>query len=277
MDKQRITLAVLTVLPLVMACGGAGSSASVASRTERTAGPAGVRGVHWKVDSVTVDGTTRRAPADAHAVLRIGSDGTAVGSYGCNQFSARATVKGDRVELTHARQTLMACDKPRMSFEDALSRTLTGHWLSVETRGDGLTLTTRDGDRVHLTEQSAAEEKDAPLYGTKWTITALGSDGTTTSLPRRAEGTAHLTFDRKSGKVTGRLGCNHVTAKATVRDGRITLGAASTTRMMCDTSLMNTEKSLLRLFGGTANYQLDHRNLTLTSENGESAEAVAER
>jgi heat shock protein HslJ len=277
MDKQRLTLAVLTLLPLVMACGSAGGSASVASRTERTAGPAGVQGVHWKVDSVTVDGTPRRAPADAHAAVRIGSDGTAVGSYGCNQFSAKATVKGDRVELTDARQTLMACDEPRMTFERALSRTLTGHWLSVETKGDRLTLTTRDGDRVHLTRQSEAEEKDAPLYGTKWTITTLGSDGSATSLPRQAEGTAHLTFDEKSGKVSGRLGCNHVTAKATVRDGRITLGAASTTRMMCDTSLMNTEKTLLRLFDGRVSYELDHQTLTLTSENGESAKAAAER
>lgn len=269
MDKQRITLAVLTVLPLVMACGGAGSSASVASRTERTAGPAGVRGVHWKVDSVTVDGTTRRAPADAD--LRI-DGGTAEGNYGCNSFGAKATVTDGHIKLTDAHQTLMACDERRMSFERALARTLNDHSLTVRTADDGLTLTTGAGDRIHLTK-----EKDAPLYGTKWTITALGSGGTTTSLPRRAEGTAHLTFDRKSGKVTGRLGCNHVTARATVRDGRITLGAASTTRMMCDTSLMNTEKSLLRLFGGTANYQLDHRNLTLTSENGESAEAVAER
>jgi heat shock protein HslJ len=274
MDKQRLTLAVLTVLPLVMACGSAGGSASVASRTP---GTAGVRGVHWKVDSVTVDGTTRRAPAGAHAAVLIGSDGTAVGSYGCNQFSAKATVKGDRVELTDARQTLMACDEPRMSFERALSRTLTGHPLSAETKGDGLTLTTREGDRVHLTKESAAEKKDAPLHGTKWTITTLGSDGTATNLPRQAEGTAYLTFDKKSGNVTGRLGCNHVTAKATVRDGRITLGAASTTRMMCDTSLMNTEKTLLRLFDGRMSYELDHQTLTLTSENGESAKAVAER
>jgi heat shock protein HslJ len=40
---------------------------------------------------------------------------------------------------------------------------------------------------------------------------------------------------------------------------------------------MNTEKSLLRLFGGPVNYELDHQTLTLTSENGTRVRAVAER
>lgn len=262
MDKQRLTLAVLTVLPLVMACGSDTGSASVASD---------VSGVHWKVDSVTVDGTTRRAPADAD--LRIRADGTAVGNYGCNEFGAKAAFKDHRVELTNARQTLMACEPHRMAFERALSATLTDHSLTVRTKGDGLTLTTHDGDRIRLTK-----EKDAPLYGTKWTITALGdSNGAATGLPRQQTASAYLTFDKKSGKVTGRLGCNHVTANATVRDGHITLGAPSTTRMMCDTSLMHTEKGLLRLFDDTVSYGLDQQTLTLTSANGETAKAVAER
>lgn len=62
---------------------------------------------------------------------------------------------------------------------------------------------------------------------------------------------------------------------ATVRDGHITLGAAKTTRMMCDGSLMDTEKTLLGLFDGTVGYELDHRTLTLTSANGTVVSAVA--
>ncbi|GAA3301181.1 hypothetical protein GCM10020295_43850 [Streptomyces cinereospinus] len=66
-------------------------------------------------------------------------------------------------------------------------------------------------------------------------------------------------------------------AEATVRDGRVTLGPASTTRMMCEASLMAAEKRLLRLFDGTVTYRLEHRTLTLTSANGESVTAVAGR
>lgn len=267
MDNTRLILAVLTVLPLGMACG---SETGSVSETRSAPVAPGISGVHWKVDSVTVDGTTRRAPADAD--VRITDDGTAAGNYGCNHFSAKADFTDHRVELTNARQTLMACEPRRMTFERALSRTLTDRSLTVEAKDGALTLTAHDGDRIHLTK-----EKDAPLFGTKWTVTALGADGSATSLPQKQKASAYLTFEEKPGKVTGKLGCNQVTAKATVRDGHITLGAPSTTRMMCDTSLMHTEKSLLRLFGRTVNYQLDHRNLTLTSANGETVEAVAGR
>ncbi|MFE0513313.1 META domain-containing protein [Streptomyces sp. NPDC058964] len=261
--KQRLTLTAAVVLvPLAAACGNehAGSATAGAQRP--------VTGVHWTVDSVTVDGADHRAPPGAH--VEIGDDGRAEGNYGCNHFSARAAFEGDRIRLRDTAVTEMACGSRPMAFERTLARTLAAGPLTTKVKGGELTLTTSDGDTVHLTE-----EPDAPLQGTRWNITALGSDGTAASLPKGAD--AHLTFDRRAGTVTGRLGCNQVTARATVRDARITLGSARITRMMCDASLMHTEKSLLRLFGGTVAYRVEHRTLTLTSENGETVTAVAAR
>ncbi|MEV5547984.1 META domain-containing protein [Streptomyces sp. NPDC052309] len=258
-QKQRMTLtlaAVAALVPLAAACGtekADGGSGSVG--TGRTP----VTGVHWSVDSVTVDGTTHRAPDGAH--VRIGDGGRAEGSFGCNGFSARADVDGDRIRLSDTTATEMACDKVPMGFEERLARTLTDGTLTTETKGDRLTLTTADGDTVRLSRQP-----DAALYGTRWTVTSPGTDGR-----------AHLTFDRDKAAVSGRLGCNHVSAGATVRDGHITLGAPSTTRMMCEDSLMDTEKRLLRLFEGRADYRIDQQTLTLTSENGTVVRAVADR
>ncbi|MEU7060168.1 META domain-containing protein [Streptomyces sp. NPDC046197] len=259
--KQRIILtAAVALAPLAVACG----SEKVGS------GPGGARqsvaGVHWSVDSLTLDGRTSRAPGNAY--LRIGEDGRAEGNLGCNSFGSTARLTDDRVVFRRTWATEMACPGVPMAFEQKLSRTLADGALKAAVTGDRLTLTTDAGDAVHLTK-----ERDAPLYGTKWTVTALGSHGTSVSLPKNAK--PYLVLDRASGKVTGSLGCNHVWAQATVRDGHITFGRASTTRMMCDASLMRTEKSLLRLFDGTATYRLDHRTLTLTSQNGESVTAVA--
>ncbi|MDN0199497.1 META domain-containing protein [Streptomyces sp. S.PNR 29] len=252
--KQRMTLTAAAVLvPLAAACGSekAGS------------GSAGVEqpltGVHWSVDSVTVDGTTHRAPQGAH--VEIDDSGTAQGNFGCNHFSAKADIDGDRVRLGDTRSTEMACEKAPMDFEETLARALTDGPLKARVTSDRLTLTTDAGDRVRLTRA-----EDVPLYGTRWNVTSPASTAQ-----------AHLTFDKKSGKVTGSLGCNKVTATATVRDGRITLGAPSTTRMMCDASLMKAEKRLLKVLDGTVTYRLDHRALTLTSDNGEKVTAVADR
>lgn len=264
MDKQRLTLTALTLLPLAVACGTqpGGGSSSVG------AGSSPVTGVHWTVDSLTVDGRTRQAPESAY--LRIGEDGRVSGNAGCNSFGSTATLEGDRLDLGEIQMTDMGCAKAPMAFEESLSRTFASGTFTRKVKGDELTLTTDDGDRVNLTK-----EQDAPLYGTKWNITALGDADVAHSLPAGAK--AYIVLDRKQGTLRGSLGCNHVSAKATVRDGHITLGTAKTTRMMCDGSLMTTEKTLLGLFDGTVGYELDHRTLALTSANGTVVSAVADK
>ncbi|MFF5534340.1 META domain-containing protein [Streptomyces cinerochromogenes] len=140
--KQRAILAVaVALLPLAMACGTEkGDSGAVSVQQP-------VTGVDWRVDGITVGGTTRHAPATAR--LRI-EDGRAAGNLGCNQFSARATVHGDRITVGDLRTTRMACGKERMDFERALARILTTGTLVARTEAAKLTLTDGDGDRVHL-------------------------------------------------------------------------------------------------------------------------------
>ncbi|MEU1849146.1 META domain-containing protein [Streptomyces sp. NPDC019990] len=254
-QKQRITLTAAAMLvPLMAACGsekadGAGASAG-ADRP--------VTGVRWNVDSVTADDRTQKAPTGAHMTI---DKGRAEGSFGCNHFGAEATVDGDRVRLSKTMSTEMACENKPMAFEEVLARTLSDQELKSEVDGDRLVLTTDRGDTVRLTRA-----EDAPLSGTEWTVTTPETDGR-----------AHLTFDEKKGTVSGSLGCNKVNAEATVRDGAVTLGPPATTRMMCEDSLMADEKALLRLFDGTVKYRVDHQTLTLTSENGPTVRAVAER
>ncbi|MER7479016.1 META domain-containing protein [Streptomyces sp. NPDC126510] len=254
-QKQRMTLTAAAMLvPLLAACGSekAGSGSGSAGAGEP------ITGVRWNVDSVTADGRTQKAPAGAHVTI---DEGRAEGSLGCNNFSAEATVDGDRVRLGRARATEMACEGTPVAFETTLAKAFSDQELTAKTDDDRLTLTTGQGDTVRLTKA-----KDAPLAGTEWTLTTPSADGR-----------AHLTFDDEKGTVSGNLGCNKVNAEATVRDGHITLGPPATTRMMCEDSLMDAEKKLLRLFDGKLEYRIDHQTLTLTSENGTSVRAVAER
>ncbi|WP_121710184.1 META domain-containing protein [Streptomyces sp. E5N91] len=259
--------AVVALVPLAAACGSEKADGS-GSGSVGADGPR-VTGVRWSIDSVTVDGTTHRAPDAAH--VRIDDGGEAAGSTGCNSFSARAAVEGDggagdgrRVRLSDAVFTEKACAKTPADFEKSLGRALTAGPLTTGSEGDRLTLTTADGDTVRL-----SRSQDAPLHGTKWALDVPGQKGD--------KGRARLTFDQDAKTVSGRLPCNHVNARATVSDGRITLGAPSTTRMMCEGSLMDAEKRLLGLFDGKIDYRIDHENLTLTSEDGVTVGAVADR
>ncbi|MEU0332104.1 META domain-containing protein [Streptomyces sp. NPDC006193] len=152
--KQRLTLTAATVLlPFAVACGGEKGDSGAVGRQE-------VTGIDWRVDGITAGGSDRHAPAAAR--LRIDEDGRAAGNLGCNHFSARATVRGDRITFGDLRTTRMACDRERMDFERTLARILTTGTLRAETGASKLTLTDGDGDRVHLSRGPARESRGAP-------------------------------------------------------------------------------------------------------------------
>ncbi|CAM5226752.1 META domain-containing protein [Streptomyces hirsutus] len=258
--KRRTVLAAATAalsVPFVAACGSGQAGAGAGSATAGTAEQS-LTGIRWNVDSVTVDGTTHRATSDAYMILTEG--GGVEGSYGCNSFRGDSALDGDRVRLDLLESTLVACDGPGREFDHALLNAFTAGNPRAEVKDGRLTLTFGDGNTVRLSEGGA----DTPLHGTKWKISTLD-----------AEDRAHLTFDEEEGTVSGSLGCNKVNADATVRNGHITVGTPTTTRMVCEDSLMKTEKRLLRFFDTTLSYRIDHRSMTLTSENGTSFEAFA--
>ena len=120
---------------------------------------------------------------------------------------------------------------------------------------------------------SGSVEEQRPVTGVDWQVQDITAAGTA----QQVHGSPHLTFDAKNGKVGGRLGCNAVNATATVRAGHITLGRPSTTRMMCDASLMGTERALLGLFNGQVDYRVDQDTATLTSANGTIVHARADK
>ncbi|WP_307164160.1 META domain-containing protein [Streptomyces rishiriensis] len=140
--------AALLLIPLAAACGSEKAGERPGSGAVSAEQP--LTGVRWNVDSVTVDGTTHRAPAGAHVEIQ---DGRAAGSYGCNNFTAKAAVEGDSVRFSDARSTRMACAAQPMDFERTLAGTLAEGALSTEVDGTTLTLATADGDQVLLTRK----------------------------------------------------------------------------------------------------------------------------
>ncbi|MER6411668.1 META domain-containing protein [Streptomyces humidus] len=263
MNKQRLTFTSLILLPLVVSCGSEMGSVSVGSGLSTDS----VTGVRWAVDSLTVDGKQTAAPKGAS--LEIGKNGKVHGSTGCNNFRATAKMTGGSITFEGAGFTEMACDDVPLAFEDSLHSTLTGGRLEARIKGGGLTLTSDSGDKVQL-----SEEKPAQLYGIKWTVDALVDDNTARALPPGADGKVWFTLDKKSSRFTGSLGCNRVTAQATVRDGHITLGPLGTTRRMCSGALMETERAMQDLLQKKIAYEGDHRGITLTGDNGQGISAT---
>lgn len=272
MNTQRTTLISLILLPLVAACGSETNSGSVGSVSSKQStisnSTASVTGVRWSVDSLTVAG--RRTVAPDEALLEIGEDGAVDGTLGCNDFHATAETTAGALVFTDAGLTEMACEKEVMAFEDSLWGTLTGGRLKTRVDGRKLSLTTDGGDMVRL---SKAEE--AQPYGTTWTVDALVDDNAASALPSGAEGKVWFTIDRKTGRFTGSLGCNRVTAQATVRDGHLTLARLGTTQRMCSGEVMKTERALQKLLRTKLAYEVSSDSITLTDTDGRGLSATA--
>ncbi|MFF1833588.1 META domain-containing protein [Streptomyces sp. NPDC058231] len=225
-----------------------------------------VTDVYWKADSVTVGGRRTAAPDSAH--VTITPEGRVSGNYGCNHFSATARMTDDKITVTPGTATAMGCAKDVERFEKAMSGALSGR-LTAAVADETLTLTTVKGDSIAFTS-----EPPAPLTGTTWTVGALVSGATVSSLPGGAERTARLTFG-KDGSVAGSAGCNHLRGAATVSGPAITFGRINGTKMMCPGPRMKLERALLAILDGRTTYRIDHRTLTLTASNGKGFSATA--
>ncbi|MER7517014.1 META domain-containing protein [Streptomyces sp. NPDC126499] len=269
MQKPRTLTAALTVfaLALLSACGtepGTGPGAGGDPDTPDLP----VAGSHWTIAAVTVDGARSVAPPGAR--LEVEENGRAKGNTGCNSFGAAVAVNGDTLTVSTHEVTLIGCPADRDRFERAFLKAFTGK-LEGKTREKGLTLTSPDGRKV----LELVAEPGAPLVGTSWTVDALLSGETSASLPAGSEGKAKLAFG-KDGRLSGSLGCNRVSAPATISGKTITLGAIATTRMICTGPQMELETKLYEALDGPLTYRLDHRTLTVTDVDGQGFTARAE-
>ncbi|MFF0751031.1 META domain-containing protein [Streptomyces sp. NPDC004267] len=233
-----------------------------------------VAGTHWTIGAVTVDGVRTVAPSGG--LVDFTKDGRVQGTSGCNGFDAAVAVRGDRLTVSDPTVTAIGCPDDRRRFEEALLGSLKGE-ITASLKGESLVLTSADGRRrVEL-----AAEKQTPFLGTTWTVDGLlsgtGADATSTALPAGSEDRARLTFTGrgKDVRLTGSLGCNRVTAPATISGSRVTLGAVATTRMICTPAQMDLETKLYDALDSPLTYRVEHRTLTVTDADGQGFTAKA--
>ncbi|MFJ7590798.1 META domain-containing protein [Streptomyces sp. NPDC097617] len=251
-------------LALVLALAVTGCGREAASGSATLPDPMG----SWAVESLTTGGRTLHAPDSAR--LQIGQD-QAKGNYGCNGFTAELAFTGtSAVNVTPGVSTTMACAD--MEFETAFAKLFQGR-LTIDRGPDRLTLKTADGSTIAMT--SVPEASDAPLTTTPWTVESLVSGATSASLPAEAAGKSQFTIAPDLA-VSGNLGCNRFSAKATVEGSTVSFGPLTATRMACEGPVGEVERALTELFGsGPLTSKIEGRTLTLTAPDGKGLTAKA--
>lgn len=126
MKKYFLLLCILALT--VTACSGGTKSPSLVGK--------------WTLTSYgSADSPTPAVP-DVDAAIEFKNDGSVTGNSGCNGFGGTYELKDGQIVFSPIVSTLMACDDPRMSQENAVFQVLKD---DVDYKIDGNTLTlTRD-------------------------------------------------------------------------------------------------------------------------------------
>ncbi|MGV9993465.1 META domain-containing protein [Streptomyces sp. NPDC003374] len=254
MDSRRtkaVVGALLAALLTVTACGASHGvtdeqkpgQADPATPWSPPKGPGGAGGLlvgaRWTAQWITVGGRTTTAPAHAAAWIDFGYHGTATGSYGCTPFrrTTHVTAGTLTVDAPAAQPTTgNRCAPENRAFEKGF-RTLFNGQLKIARRVDDLTIDLKNarGDRLAL---KLLWPKG--LFGRRWQVDHLAVADTT--YPLAAGKAVYFVFHR-DGTVTGNLGCNDFTSRATFSGDTFTLYRPTlTTHRTCSKDIMRDEQ-----------------------------------
>lgn len=255
MKKYLLTLFIVALM--ISACSAQGTEPGTqeAADAPTLIGP-------WKLTAYGPVDATTPAVEGTDAGLTFNEDGTVSGSSGCNGLGGEYTVEGDQITFGEFVSTLMACEDPIMSQEEAAHKVMTGT-ATYKINGNTLTITNNEMVLVLTRGMQLAEEPttQASLTGAWKLVSYRITDVLSTALPDVEAG---LTFN-EDGTVTGTSGCNEFGGSYTVEGDKITFKEIVSTLMLCDTPIMGQEEAMYQVLTDTATFQIDGNTLRITN------------
>lgn len=189
--------------------------------------------------------------------------GQLTGTTGCNRFFNSYTLADNEMSLAVGGSTLMACFPEALAQQEAAIFAGMSAIASYTTSAGELQLLDAAGDTIF----NLAVQEPARLTDTEWQLTAYnnGQDALVTPL-NDADITAM--FDEQ-GRLSGSAGCNFYRADFTQTDQMLTIGAAASTRRLCQPdSVMLQEQAFLALLEEVASYSISGNQLSLKNSAG---------
>ena len=221
-----------------------------------------LEGPIWRLTSLRgldpggLGGATRPVTARFNA-------GRISGFSGCNQFFGTYRFDRDRVVIGPLAGSLMACEEPSMTLENAVHAALAGTFRYV-LADHRLTLLS-DAEPI-LTFQAEPAPK---LEGLTWKITGFNNGRHAVVSPLSGT-TLSATFTR--GTVEGSAGCNTFRATYTAEADRIVIGPAATTRKACGgEGVMQQEREFLSALASVTTWAIGGGMLDMHRADGERA------
>lgn len=219
MTVRRSPLLALLAIPFAIgACSGL---LGVGSRSPGES----IQGRTFVSSSVTVGGLARPLVSGTRISLTFGAD-TLQASAGCNTFGTSYRLDGTTLRISGGASTAMGCDGPRMD-QDTWLFGLLGSAPTVALPDAGHLTLTAGTTVITLLDRSIAEPA-LSLVGRSWTLEAMVSGQTASSLPAGVRASIEFMAD---GSMTFDSGCNGGGGRYTLGPGAGNGGAPSSTAL----------------------------------------------
>ena len=197
--------------------------------------------------------------------LQFGTDGTASGTDGCNQFSLGYTQDGSSLSFDPAGpSTMMACEEPVMTqatdFMAALAAT-DGFTISADS------LTLLSGGQAVATFVA----QPTNLVDTAWDVVSYNNGReAVVGLIGGTEITAYFGLE---GDLSGSGGCNQYVTSFTASDGSIEIGQVGATMRFCaePAGIMEQESEFLAALESAATYSIQANVLQMRTADDQLA------
>lgn len=214
-------------------------------------------GTLWTLNTYrNQEGSMTPALPNIPATLEFRS-GRISGKAGCNTYFATYAQNDDKLNLSQAGSTMMACPPDIMAQEQAYLQAL-NTVASFESTGTQLTLKDASGKVVLVFD------KDTPLSitGREWRATGINNGKqAVVSNPNTALVTATFGDD---GNMSGSGGCNQYSAKYEIEGNTIKIGpAVSTLRACADEEVNQQEQAFFAALTNAATYRISGTKLEL--------------
>lgn len=271
MSKRVIGAAVLVAGLVLAGCGddsGDDVSSDGSTTTAAADGPAsstsdGGTGTATAPTAADLEGRTFLSTSVeghdlvADTVLRLSFEGDRLAAHaGCNTMTGTYGVDDGTLAWTGTpAATMMGCEDDLMAQDTWVAEVLTAG-LAAELADGTLTLS-GDGILIEL-----AEETDAPVTGTTWTLDTLIANEAASSLPAEVDPPTLQIAD--DGTVTLFTGCNTGGGTAVVGEDTLELDPLRLTMMACEGEAGRVEAAVLAVLEGTVEVDIDGQVLILT-------------
>ena len=261
----------LPVTPAPATTGGATATPTITPAVAAVTGSSSFpTGVNWRLFSYT-DGKGGMATVIGEKPITalFRTDGTATGSSGCNQYTAGYTTSGSSISITPGISTMMAC-APAVMDQESRYFLLMSKATTYSVNGDNLLFFDSSGSAI-LAYNRAQDipvtlSTQAPVVGPWDLLTYYNGNNAMVSVQSGTNISAVFTPD---GKITGESGCNDYSALYSLHGGTLGISLVKSTKMACETDIMQQENQYLALLPGVNTYEINGDQMVLYTALGQ--------